>query len=95
MKTPPKKKLVDCKWVFKVKKDENGKKLKKKARLVNKGFSQQYEIDYEEIFSPVMKMMTFISIMTFKNLYIRYADFKSAYLQLNMTETNFLLFLFM
>lgn len=98
VQTPPERNLVDCKWVFKVKEDENGKELKKKARLVAKGFSQQYGIDYEETFSPVMKMVTLrtlVSISALKNLQIKYADFESAYLQsemLYMSRSSFFCF---
>ena len=40
-----------------------------KAHLVARGFSQNYELDYEEMFSPVTKMVTvrsLISLVHFK-----------------------------
>jgi hypothetical protein len=93
VKPPPGRKLVDCKWVFRSKEDENGKEVKKKARLVAKGFTQQYGIDYEETYSPVMKMVTLrllIAIAALKKLHIKYADFESAYLQSEMNEEIFM-----
>nr|GEY89640.1 hypothetical protein [Tanacetum cinerariifolium] len=43
--------------VFKVKEKQDGKQ-RYKARLVAKGFQQKQEVDYNEIFSPVVKMTT-------------------------------------
>jgi hypothetical protein len=52
---PKGKKELRNKWVFKLKKD--GEKLVKyEARLVVKGFNQKQGIDFDEIFSPVVKM---------------------------------------
>ena len=39
-------KRIGVKWVFKTKKDEVGKIIKCKARLVEKGYSQKHGIDY-------------------------------------------------
>lgn len=56
---PPKQKLIDCKWIFKIKESEsNNEPQRFKARLVAKGFSQVDGIDFNEIFSPVVKYKT-------------------------------------
>ena len=52
---PRGRKALKNKWVFKLKRDGNGKLMKYKARQVMKGF-QQKGIDFDEIFSPVVKM---------------------------------------
>ncbi|MCO5553017.1 hypothetical protein L7F22_006537 [Adiantum nelumboides] len=49
------KRAFQNKWVYKLKEDEGGKK-RYKSRLVVKGFSQKKGIDFNEIFSPVIKM---------------------------------------
>lgn len=50
------KRTLKNKWVYKLKKDGNGKLLQHKARLVVKGFGEKKGIDFDEIFSPVVKM---------------------------------------
>lgn len=55
---PQGREAIGLKWVFKVKKDENGKIVGYKARLVVKGYAQREGIDYIEVFAPVARMET-------------------------------------
>lgn len=55
---PADKKPIQCKWVFKIKKDSDGKVTKYKARLVAKGFTQVCGVDYTETYSPVVRSST-------------------------------------
>ena len=48
--------IISSKWVFKYKKDSNGIIIKRKARLVARGFTQRYGIDYIFTFSPTLKL---------------------------------------
>ena len=52
---PEGKNVVGSKWVFKVKRDENGCVQRYKARLVAQGYSQAEGIDYFQVFSPVLR----------------------------------------
>lgn len=43
---PPQRKPVSCKWTFKVKYNAQGQIDRYKARLVARGFTQRYSIDF-------------------------------------------------
>ena len=50
------KKTVKCKWIFKRKEGIPGvEKARDKARLVAKGYSQFLDVDFIDVFSPVVK----------------------------------------
>lgn len=61
--------LIDCKWVFRIKKKSDGTIDRYKARLVAKGFKQRYDIDYEDTFSPVVKAAT-IRLVLYSNIVV-------------------------
>jgi hypothetical protein len=66
-----------------VKRKVDGTLDKYKARLVAKGFKQRYGIDYEDIFSPVVKMSTIraiVSIAVSKGWSLRQLDVQNAFL---------------
>ena len=53
---PPKRKLVQCKWVFRNKISGDVSDLKHKEILVSKGYSQFHGVDNTDTFSPVSNM---------------------------------------
>ena len=80
---PPGKNLVSSKWVFTHKRDGNGKIVRYKARLVARGFSQRQGIDYEEVFSPVVRYGSIRVLLAAANQYnmeVDQLDVKTAYL---------------
>ena len=52
------KNVVHCKLMYKIKTGNDGSIDRYKARLVAKGFLQQYGLDNEGTFSPVVKLAT-------------------------------------
>ena len=86
---PKGKRPLKCKWVFKLKKDGNGKLVRYKARLVVKGFKQKKGIDFDEIFSPVVKMTsirTILSLAASLDLEVEQLDVKTAFLHGDLEE---------
>jgi len=43
------------KWIYKTKLNEKGKVEKHKTRLMAKGYTQTYEIYYNEVFAPMAR----------------------------------------
>jgi hypothetical protein len=75
--------LIDCKWVFKIKRKADGSIDRYKGRLVEKGYKQQYGIDYEDTFSPVVKIATIrlvLSLAVARGWCLRQLDVQNAFL---------------
>ncbi|GJR51063.1 retrovirus-related pol polyprotein from transposon TNT 1-94 [Tanacetum coccineum] len=88
VRLPAGKKALQSKWVFRVKEEQDGKK-RYKARLVVKSFQQKQRVDYNEIFSPVVKMTTIrlvLSIVAAENLHLEQLDVKIAFLHGDLDE---------
>lgn len=56
VRLPKVKKVIDVKWVYKVKMNPKGEVVLHKARLISKGFLQKEGIDYDEVFAPVARI---------------------------------------
>lgn len=57
-------KPVGCTWIFCNKENPDGTVSRHKARLMAKGYHQQYGIDFFETFSPVAKPQTILLLLT-------------------------------
>lgn len=85
----PNKKVIPCKWVYKIKRNEQGNPIKYKARLVAKGFKQVAGVDYDETFSPVVRhssLRMLLALAAEMNLDIHHLDVDTAFLNGDLEE---------
>ncbi|KAJ9535780.1 hypothetical protein OSB04_un001068 [Centaurea solstitialis] len=80
---PEGKSIIDTKWIFKNKKDEDNVVVRNKARLVAKGYRQQEGIDYNETFAPVARIEAirmFLAYAAHKDFTVYHMDVKTTFL---------------
>lgn len=61
---PPGERAVGCKSLFKTIQDEKRNFKWHKARIVAQGFKQKFGVDYDEVFAPAAKQVTFRVLLT-------------------------------
>lgn len=84
VKLPPGKTALPNKWVFKRKTNQQGEIVQYKARLVIKGYAQKKGVDFQEVYSPVVRWTSIrylFALAAQQDLYIYQMDAVSAFLQ--------------
>ena len=82
--------MIGCKWVF-VKKQgfSDGDIVRHKARLIAKGYAQQEGIDYNKVFSPIIKhssIQILLALVAQHELKLDKLDVKTAFLLGDLEE---------
>ena len=83
------KSTIGCKWVYKIKTQSDGTVDLYKARLVARGFIQEYEIDYEETFAHMARLSyvrTLIVVSRARKWPLFQMDVKNAFLNSELSE---------
>ena len=85
----PRKSVVGCKWIYKIKTRSDGSIECYKARLIAKGFTQEYGIDYKETFALVAHISSIcalLAVATASKWDIFQMDVKNAFLNGDLSE---------
>nr|GEU45720.1 hypothetical protein [Tanacetum cinerariifolium] len=75
--------VINLKWLWKNKRDEENTVIRNKSRLVAKGYAQKEGVDFEESFAPVARLEAvrlFIAYATHKSFTVYQMDVKTAFL---------------
>jgi len=86
---PKGQRTVTCKWVFRIKRKADGSVDRYKARLVARGFTQEYGLNYYETFAPVAKHATIrmiLGLAAHHDWELHQMDVDCAYLNAELAE---------
>src|SRR5699024_560100 len=76
-------KVISTRWIYTIKRTPQGTIDRFKARLVARGFTQQFGVDYWETFSPTVtacSIRTFITVCKAQDMPIHQMDVRTAFL---------------
>lgn len=82
-------KVIDLKWVLKLKKNDDNTINKHNARLVAKGYVQESGINVDEVFAPVARIETILLLIALAASHgwkIHYLDVMTAFLHGELRE---------
>ncbi|CAI7868965.1 unnamed protein product [Closterium sp. NIES-54] len=86
---PPGKKAIGVRYVFRRKTDKEDKVVQHKVRLVAKGYTQEPEKDYDQVFAPVGKLTSgrvLLAEAAVKGWHVQQEDVDHAYLNAVLQE---------
>ena len=86
---PKNRHVLLCKWVYRLKETLDSASPKYKAKLVGKGFRQEYGVDFDEVISLVVKMMTLcflLGVVAADDLELIQLDVKTTFLHGDLEE---------
>ena len=90
VKKPDKRRVVDFKWIFKIKDGLTGDEPKRfKARLVAKGYTQKELVDFKEVFSPAFRhasIRVILALTTVQDMELDQLNVKTAFLHGKLQE---------
>ena len=87
-------KAIGNRWVYKIKRDANNQVEQYRARLVLKGYAHKEGIDFNEIFSPIVRLAIVKIVLTMCaifDLHLEQLDVKTYFLHGELEEEIYML----
>ena len=84
--------VINTKWIFKNKTDEDGEVVRNKSRLATQGCTHVEGIDFDESFAPIARLESIrilLSIVCIMNFKLYQMDMESAFLNGLLNEEVF------
>jgi ATP-binding cassette subfamily B (MDR/TAP) protein 1 len=89
VKLPQNRKALPCQWVCRLKQVPDSSSPKYKAHIVVKGFRQEYGMDFDEVFSRVIKLQTLrvlLGVVALEDFELLQLDVKTTFLHGDLDE---------